>query len=381
MRIAIIITGLGIGGAEIMLYKLLERMDRQRFQCHVFSLTQPGEIGQRIQALGIPVESLDLSRSVFKLGAVFTLVRRLKTLQIDLVNTWMYHADLIGGLAARAAGVRQVIWGIRTADFVRSKEKRATRFIVRINARLSHWVPVGIISCSEAAREVHDRLGYRLEKITVIPNGFDVARFVPDASARISVRQELHVDEDTPLVGIVGRHTPQKNHVGFFEAAERLRRRHPRVRFVVVGRGFAPLREKLAGAMHDTGLDAAIHWLGQREDMPRLMASLDLLASSSDGEGFPNVLGEAMACGVPCVVTDVGDSAFIVGQTGRVVPVGDMAGLAAAMGDLLSLSTSDRLALGRQARIRVREHFEIGGVVRRYEAYFLAHHPGSGSRG
>jgi glycosyltransferase involved in cell wall biosynthesis len=242
---------------------------------------------------------------------------------------------------------------------------------MRVNALVSGWLPTGILSCAEAARDVHVAQGYAADKMFVIPNGFDLSRFQPDSAARASVRDELRVRGDTPLVGIVSRFDPQKNHAGFLEAAGLLRRSKPDVRFVLVGAGLDTHNKMLAEVAQTHGVSDAVHWLGRREDIPRLMAALDVLASSSSfGEAFPNVLGEAMACGVPCAVTGVGDSAAIVGDTGRVVPHGDMPALAAAIGDLLALDPTQRASLGKQARMRVEEHFEIGQVARRYEDYY-----------
>lgn len=352
-----------------MLLKLLSELDRSRLAPHVVSLTGSGEIGQRIAAIGVPVLDLDLRHRPVR--DFVRLVRHVSRLQPDLVQTWMYHADLLGGLAARCAGIRAIAWGIRNTTLDRDKTKLSTRLVVRLNALLSRWLPTGILSCAEAARNVHVALGYAADKMAVIPNGFDLSRFRPDNAARTSVRNELCLLADTPLVGIVGRFDPQKNHAGFLEAAGLLRRSRPDVHFLLAGNGLDAHNNELAAVARRAGVFDAVHWLGRRDDMPRLMASLDVLASSSSfGEAFPNVLGEAMACGVPCAVTDVGDSAAIVADTGRVVPSGDMPALAAAIGDLLSLEATQRVSLGRRARMRVEENFEIGHVVRCYEDYY-----------
>ena len=370
MNVSIVITGLSTGGAEIMLLKLLERIDRSRFSLHVFSLTSLGEIGPRIQALGIPVEAMGMNRHAPSPFAVAALARRLRETKTDLVHTWLYHADLLGSLAARLAGVRTIAWCIRNTDLDRDKSKLATRLVARLNAIVSRWLPTGILCCADAARDVHVALGYARDKMEVIPNGFDLSRYRPDAEARQSVRTELNLASHTPLVGIVGRHDPQKNHAGFLVAAGLLLRSRPDVRFVLVGTGIDSGNEELTAAARRAGVFDAAHWLGRRDDIPRLMASLDVLVSSSFSEAFPNVLGEAMACGIPCAVTDVGDSAAIVGDTGRVVRSGDMPALAAAIDDLLALNPAQRAAWGGRARLRVAEHFEIGRVVRRYEDYY-----------
>lgn len=370
MKVAIVISGLSTGGAETMLLKLLERVDRTRFSFHVFSLTDLGEIGPRIRTLDIPVEALGMRRNASILFAVLSLARRLRETRVDVVHTWMYHADLIGGLAARKAGTRAIAWGIRNTSLDRHMTKFSTRLVVRLNALLSYWLPTGILSNSEVARGVHVARGFAAAKMAVIPNGFDLTRFKPDFAARLSVREELRLCTDTPLVGIVGRNDPLKNHAGFLAAAGQLRLAWPDTHFLLVGTGLDGRNKELADAARHSGVADRVHWLGRREDIPRLMASLDVLASSSYGEAFPNVLGEAMASGVPCAVTDVGDSAAIVGDTGRVVPSGDMSALADAIGELLALPPADRRMLGERARARVERHFEIGRVVQCYEDYY-----------
>ena len=369
-RIVFIITGLSTGGAEMMLFKVLERLDRQRFVPHVISLTTLGELAPRIAALGIPVDAMGMKPGLPSPSGFLRLVRMLKRLNPDVVHTWMYHADLLGGLAARLAGVSAIGWCIRNSNLDRDKTRFSTRAVVSLCASISKWVPSRILSCSEKARQVHVACGYAAEKMVVVPNGFDLVRFKLDNDAKRRIRAELGVTDQTPLVGLIGRFDPQKNHAGFFEAAAMLHRHMPHVHFVLAGQGIDRGNAALVQAMTQAGVLANTHLLGLRNDIPELMAALDVLASPSWGEAFPNVLGEAMACGVPCVVTDVGDSAYIVGDTGRVVASGDMAGLAAAQEALLALPPAEKTALSARARARVAEYFEIGGVVRRYEDFY-----------
>ena len=369
-RLVIVITGLGTGGAEMMLLKVLERLD-PAWGPHVISLTDVGEIGRRLEALGIPVEGLGLRPGRAGPLAIGRLAALLRELRPDVVHTWMYHADLLGGVAARLAGGCAVGWCIRNSTLDPSQTRRSTRLVARACALLSRRVPDRILTCSEVARRVHVDLGYAADRMVVVPNGFDLASFRPDDAARADVRRELGLAPGTPLVGVVGRLDPQKNHAGFFAAAGLLRRRRPDAHLLLAGKGLEPGSAPVAAMMAAAGVGEMTHLLGRREDMPRLMAALDVLVSASGyGEAFPNVLGEAMACGVPCAVTDVGDSAFIVGDTGRVVAPCDMAALAAAIGDLLDLPASARGELAARARARVAADFEIGAVVKRYEAFY-----------
>ncbi|MBT9550649.1 MAG: glycosyltransferase [Hydrogenophaga sp.] len=369
--ICIVITGLSTGGAEMMLLKLMQRIDRSRFQPTVISLTSLGEIGPRIEILGIPVHDLSMTPSAPNIIKFMRLVGLLRQLGPDVVHTWMYHADLVGGLASRFAGIKAVTWGIRQSNLSPDQSKRSTLLVMKVCARISGWLPRRILSCSERARSIHVAAGYHADKMVLIPNGFDLSRFQPNAAARYAVRAELGLEPDTPIVGMVARDDPQKNHPGFIVAAAKVHAALPLVHFVLAGTGIDRNNKALIELIEKANLGKQVHLLGRRDDVPRLMASIDVLASSSSfGEAFPNVLGEAMASGVPCVVTDVGDSAEIVGDTGRVVASGDMNGLALHLVELLRWPANRRSQLGLLARQRVADRYEIGEIVLRYEAFY-----------
>jgi len=367
-----IITDVYTGGAEIMLLKLLLHIDRERFASRVISLTTGGPIGDRLEGLGIPVQALGMRPGFPDAGAVLRLAGWLRGNPSSLVQTWMYHADLVGGIAARLAGCGPVIWGIRNSNLDVLHSRRSTRWTVKICAFLSNKIPARIVSCSETARRIHVNLGYAVDKMLVIPNGFDLDLFRPDPQGRASVRQELGLSPETRLVGLVARFDPQKDHQTFIQAAAEVRARYTGVEFLLCGDGITWENARLAGWIEERGLGDCFHLLGRREDIPRLSAALDVACSSSAyGEAFPNVLGEAMACGVPCVVTDVGDSAYIVGETGKVVPPRDYRALAGALLELLALPPDKRVELGVEARKRTQQSFDIHAVVHHYEQLYL----------
>ncbi len=371
IKITFIISGLSTGGAEMMLFKLLSRMDRQRFLPRVISLTSAAELGPKIAALGVNVEALGLKPGLSGLAAFVRLVRMIRCSKPDVIHTWMYHADLVGGLAAICAGRSVVAWCIRNSDFNQATTKLSTRFVVRLCALVSRWIPNAIVSCSEKARFLHVSYGYKAELMHVIPNGFDVGRFRANSMAGDCLRRELRLSTETLLVGLVGRFDPQKNHEGFFEAAQIVRSHMPNVHFVLAGRSIDNGNELLMQIINRHGVLASSHLLGLRDDMPDVMAALDVLVcSSSYGEAFPNVLGEAMASEVPCITTNVGDSAWIVADTGWVVPPDDPKGLADSILNSLSLTRAERVAIGRRARQRVIQHFEISQIVKRYEQFY-----------
>jgi glycosyltransferase involved in cell wall biosynthesis len=302
-------------------------------------------------------------------AAVLRLAKMFRGTQTDLIQTWMYHADLVGGIAARLSGVRApVVWNIRHSTFDPAQTRRRTVHVARLGAVASHWLPHTIICCSIAAQRVHSSLGYSDARIRVIPNGFDLSRFRADAVARREIRDELGLPSAAPVVGRFGRFDPQKDYRTFVDAAALLHRRRPEVHFLLCGLNVDTNNSALGGWIDAAGLRSVCRLTGYRHDVNRVIAAIDLAASSSAyGEAFPNVLAEAMACEVPCVATDVGDSAYIVGDTGCIVPPRDPAALADAWDALLAKGPDHLRALGRAARRRVEEKFDIGEVVRAYE--------------
>jgi len=362
-----LITGLNTGGAEISLYNLLGNMDRSNFENQVISLIPVGEIGEKIRALEIPVTSLELRPGQVSLVALSSLVRELRSKRPDIIQTWMYHADLAGGLAACLAGSPPVVWGLHHTMTGTGAVKPATYSIVRVNALLSHILPARIVCCAEATRRTHALLGYSHNKLIVIPNGIDPAVFHPDEEARLAVRRELGIAEGSLLVGLCARFHPQKDHANFMRAAGILHKSIPGAHFLLWGQGVDLDNDILGGWVREEGVEHFVHLLGQRGDTPRLMSAMDLVClSSAYGEALPLAVGEAMSCETPCVVTDIGDSALLVGRTGRIVPPRDPEALAAAWADLLSMSTEDRRALGRLARQRILDNYSLEKMVTAY---------------
>lgn len=371
LRVMFVTTGLATGGAETALLRLLRHLP-SGIELAVVSLTDEGTMGARMRDIGVPVTCVGMRPTRVSPMAIARLIRLIRDYRPDVVQTWMYHADLLGGLAARMAGVQRVVWGIRNSNLNADKSRLVTRAVVKTCAMISSFIPTAIISCSRRAAQIHAAIGYRADKFTVLPNGIELDCFQPDPLARHEVRQELGISADVPLIGMIGRFDPQKNHQGFFEAAALVGMQRPDAHFLLAGRGIHGSNVTLCTWRDVAGLTDRTYLLGERNDVPRLMAALDVLVSSSSwGEGFPNVLAEAMACGVPVVATDVGDSSDIVGDSGRIVPPEDMQGLAAAVIEILLRSPEDRLAASRRARSRIAADFEIVAIARRYADFYL----------
>lgn len=355
----------------MMLCKLLSRLDRTKFEPIVFSLTDAGPMADKIRSLSVAVHSLGLRRRTPNPFRLLRLVRWLREWRPDVVQTWMYHADLAGGIAARHAKVPVVVWNIRHSDLDLGASKRRTIWVAGLCARLSKRIPDRIVCCSEASRKVHASLGYNQERMVVIPNGFDVGAYLPDPELRKTFRKTEGIPANAFVVGHVARYDPQKDHRTFLLAASRLAQEHKQAIFVLCGDGVTATNPDIRFLIETENLQGRVHLLGPRNDMPKVYPAFDLLVSSSSfGEGFPNVIGEAMASQVPCVVTDVGDSALIVGETGFVVPPRSADSIAEAMAVMLMDNRNNRVARGVAARKRVIKEFELSKIVERYEQLY-----------
>ncbi|MBN1312455.1 MAG: glycosyltransferase [Anaerolineae bacterium] len=366
LKIIHLITDLDTGGAEMMLVKLLSHMDSERFTNVVISLTDRGTLGDCIDALGVPILTLGMRHGLPDPRGIGRLVKLLRQEKPDILQTWLYHADLLGTISARLARVPVLCWNIRCSDMDMRHYSRLSRLVLQILARLSRQPDVVIVN-SQAGRQLHEERGYSPRRWETIPNGFDLERFRPNPNAYQALRAELALLPHTLLIGLIARYDPMKDQRMFLQAARQLIDERDDVHFVLAGKDI----DLLSGMVDAMELGLYVHLLGERGDIPNLMAALDVLSlSSAFGEGFPNVVGEAMACGVPCVVTDVGDTANIVGETGFVVPPRDPGKMADTWQHLLAMSVEERQALGQSARRRVEKLFSIQAVVRRYEVLY-----------
>ena len=371
MKVTHVITGLDTGGAETMLYRLLLHTDRAAYESEVISMTDIGAVGEKIRALGVPIRALGMRRGVPNPLGVLRLARWLSQYSPDVLQSWMYQADLVSGLAAKLAGGMPVAWGIHNAYLEPRSVKRIKLWTVRACIWSSGWLPSRIVCCSEASREVHARLGYPHKKMIVVPNGADLAAFRPNPEARRSVCEELGLRVETPLIGLVARFDLPKDHRTFVQAAGLLHTRVPEAHFILCGDSITRENPQLTEWIDEARVRSRCHLLGRRLDVPRLSAALDVATSSSSfSEAWPLAVGEAMACGVPCAVTDVGDSSVIVGDTGRVVPPKNPQALADAWHGLLTLGPDERARLGQAARRRMEEHFDLLGAVAKYEKLY-----------
>ncbi|MCZ6643389.1 MAG: glycosyltransferase [Gammaproteobacteria bacterium] len=365
-----IITGLDVGGAERSLTNLITHGLSGELAHAVISLTSEGVFGAPIRDAGVPVYSLGMRRGVPSPVGAWRLRKLVAELKPRVLQGWMYHGNLAASVICRTIPVKPcLVWNIRQSLYDIRTEKILTRWIVRRHVSLSAQVD-GIIYNSEVARRQHETLGIESGQARVLVNGFDVERFRPDQQRRVSLRQKLGIPQGAIVIGHAGRFHPMKNHRGFLRATARLSSGNPDLHIVLCGPDITPGNSALR-ALADELDHSRVHLIGEQPKMEDLLPAFDLLCSSSSwGEGFPNVVGEAMACGVPCVVTDVGDSSRLVSDCGTVVPPLDEETLIIALAEMASLSHETRTGLGDRARKLVADRYSIDSAVMAYQSLY-----------
>jgi glycosyltransferase involved in cell wall biosynthesis len=356
-----------------MLFKLLSATTRD-WDPVVVSLMDKGSIGPRISELGISVYDLGLRRGAPNPTRALRIIPLARRFRPQLIQGWMYHGNLMASLAAVSSQSRiPVLWNIRQTLYDIADERRLTATVIRLGGLLSRH-PAAIIYNSQTSARHHEALGYNGANRVVIPNGFNCKMFRPDNEARRQVRVELGVGNDTVLVGLIARYHPMKDHAGFLRSAALVAQVHPEVHFLLAGNGVTTDEPALRELIDEQQLQDRTHLLGERSDITRLVAALDIACSASAwGEGFSNAIGEAMSCGIPCVVTEVGDTAYLVADTGLSVRPRDPRTLAQALSQLIAAGPASRRQLGEAARKRIETDFSLPAIVRRYEDLYRKH--------
>ena len=359
-----LITGLETGGAEQMLARLVRGLDRERHRSVVVSMTGPGTVGPALASAGIELHTLDMRRRITDLRGVMRLTRVLRRVQPDVLQTWLYHADLLGSLVQRLAPPCALFWNIRCTETLHADTVR--KLLIWRSTR-----PDAVIVNSLAGQRFHEQLGYRPRRWEHIPNGYDTSVFRFDGKARVDLRRELGIPDQAIAIGLSARYHPMKDHANFLAAAARLITVRPEAVFLLIGPGVGPSNRALVETIEAHGIAKHVKLLGKRDDMARVYSAFDIAAlSSAFGEGFPNVLGEAMSCGVPCVATDCGDAADILGPTGTVVPRRNSEALAEAWSALISIGPEARRSMGAEARERIVRSYNLRAIVGRYDELF-----------
>jgi len=362
-KVTHIITSTTASGAQMMLYKLLISPSAA-FDQDVVSLSQDNSLKVPLSEHGYDPMIANM-RGWRIPGAVAALLRHAQTRQPDLIMGWMYHSCLMASLAAAGRKI-PLVWNIRHSLHDIAHEKTNTRLIIRALSKLSKQ-PDAIVYNAKASAEQHVAFGFCEDRTVVIPNGFDCEMFSPGREKRQAFRASLQLKEGTKLIGLVARAHPQKNHPGLLRAFARAQFPPDQARLLLVGHGFDESNTSLKELVSDLGLADRVTLLGARSDIADILPALDILTLPSLwGEAFPNILGEAMACGVPCVVSDVGDCAWIVGETGFVLNPGDEDALSAALAEVARLAPDQLANRGAAARNRILTSFELKRIAKRY---------------
>ncbi|MBX3444224.1 MAG: glycosyltransferase [Planctomyces sp.] len=365
MHVCHLITGLGPGGTPVMLRNVLASLRTRGLTFSVINMTHIGPAAEQLEWMGIEVHHLRLSPGVPDPRGLWRVTKLLRALKPDVLQTWLYHADLLGALAGPLCGRPPLIWNLRHATLQPGVDSRSTLLAARACARLSRSAPRLILANSRTGLQTHVDAGYDGARMRLIPNGFDTTRFRPDPLARAEIRGELGVGEQTPLIGLAARYSRLKGSDIFIRAMQRLSQSRPDARFVMCGDNIHSDNAPLRAALRESASDRFL-LLGERTDMPRVQAALDIAVSASVSEAFSNSLGEALACGVPVVTTDAGDSADLVGEAGFVVPINDADALADACFDLLQRPAEHRRRLGERGRQRIERLYSIDAAAEQY---------------
>jgi glycosyltransferase involved in cell wall biosynthesis len=371
MKILHIINTLKPDGAQSVLYQLLTNWADDSDQHMVISLRERGLLAAKIESAGIPVQHVDINPRWANPLKLLKLVHMVRAWQPDLVQTWLYHSDLLGGIATRLACPAPIVWGVHHTTTGRDSVSRSAWYVIHILSWLSPNIPTRIINCSHSAMQTHISLGYPTDKMIVILNGIDTARFQPDPTASSILKNELQLPNNTRLIGMFARYHPQKDHPTLLRAAALMVKRNPYVHFVLAGENINPTNQNLQKIIAEENLQNNVHLLGIRQDIPLLAAGLDIVTlSSSYGEALPQTIGEAMACGIPCVATDVGDIARLVANSGIIVQPEKPQQLADAWQKILELPADEYKCLSVLARKRILENYQADQMVSRYKAVY-----------
>ena len=369
IKIVHIITGLGNGGAEHALFKIC-KYDLKN-QHIVISLKNKGKYFLLLHKLGIEVYCLNIS--LFSIYKILSLVKLLSFLKPDLVQTWLVHADFFGSIAARLAGIKNILWNVRYSNFQIGKSKLTTILIVKFLSKLSYFIPKFILVVSKRAKKIYENKGYNKKILKFIPNGYDMSVLKINSIQNTTFRKKIKIKNDMPLIGNVARYDPQKDHLNLLKALAIICSKKIKFICIFVGLNMDNKNMKILSQIKKLKLKKHVKLIGQTNNISEVMNGLDIhILSSSYGEGFPNVVAEAMACGTPCVVTNVGDSAYIVGNTGWVVPPNDPKNLAKSI--LISLNKIKKTGWNKRcnkARIRIKNKFNIRKIIKLYNNVWI----------
>ena len=360
-----IITSLNIGGAESMLHRLIKFKPELIDSTIVVSLTDDGKIGLMLKDIGVTVISLEMHNWFSILSVIFKLKKIIQKEKPKIIHTWMYHANLLGGIAALMANNKNIIWSIRRSN-LKYSESISTFFVMKIGALLSNIIPRKIVSVAESGVKNHEKYGYKKNKMIVIPNGFDLIKLKRDLLQRKIIRRKLDIFDDQLIIGSVGRFHDSKDYESLVASAPAVIRKFKNIKYMLIGRDIDSKNFTLMNWIAKTGYSSHFLLLGEINDVAKYMSAMDIFCLSSITEGFPNVVGEAMSMALPCVVTDVGDIKKLVGDTAIIVEPSNKQMLSQGLCEMLSHNTVKRNKIGLKGRQKVEEEFPLSLICKKY---------------
>lgn len=371
MKLLFVTTGLNLGGAERALHAMVNNGLDKRYMIKIISLRDSGHYGEKFQSDGVEVCCLNLQNPLNLVKSLLKAFNFAREFEPDVIQGWMYHGNMFSLLLGRFTRAKpKVYWGIRQTLYDIRKENVLTQWIIRLEAKLSFFAG-GIIYNSKKSQNQHESIGFSKKNSIYIPNGFDLSLWKPDAGKRKALRKELEIPDNSFVIGYIGRFHQMKNIELLFEVMESVLSENTNSIFLVVGENTDRENLKLK-SFYDRLPPQQVVSLGVRADIPAVVQCIDLLClTSAWGEGFPNVIGEAMATGIPCVATDIGDSALVIGESGWIIPPNDAECLANCISLALSESTSAYNARSVASQKIISENYNITQIVDNYTNVYL----------
>jgi glycosyltransferase involved in cell wall biosynthesis len=370
MKILHVISGLQYGGAENLLFQLLQMPEFSTFDHQVISLTGLGPIGESMQELGLDVIALNFSSHKLNIKPLIAFLDALRNYQPDILQTWLFHADLAGAVAHLVEYKTPLVWSVHHATAHMNFFKRSTKIVIQINRILSRWIPERIVCCSPSVYDAHQRMGYPADRMVIIRNGVNCSRFQRNDKQYSALREELGFSPTALLVGYSGRWIPSKGYRILIQAASTLTSQHPDLHFLLWGQGIDSQNEELTTMLKDFSVLGHFSLLGATASAEKFLQGLDIYTSPSLDEALPMSVAEAMACQVPCVVTDVGDQGKLVGQTGVVIQPDDVQEIVKGIKNIIDLDEPSQRQKGYNARERILNHYSLDTTAEQYSQMY-----------
>ena len=372
MKILHIISGLKSGGAEGVMYRLI---DKDSINTHsVISLTDGGFYGQQLKKKNIFLKYLYFKKNIGSFITFFKLLFIIKKINPDIIQCWMYHGDFLGGLAARLLRKKKIYWNLRNSDLNLKWANKTTIFLAKLNSLLSYILPYKIISCSNKSLETHLKLGYCKKKIVLIDNGFDSTKFNFKKNYKKFWKTNLNIKERDIIFCFVGRWNSQKDFQTLFYAFRNfltVKKKQERIKLLLIGKDINFKNKNLKKELTRYKLSKNILLINETDEVNKILNVVDIgIFSSKGNEGFPNVIAEKMLTKIPCIVSDVGDAARIVGRNGLVYKKNNWIDLSKKMNIVYNQFFSNHIDWKSRkyfSREKIKDNFSLKKMIKSYQ--------------